>query len=96
MSDLSALGALNGYAQIGKPAAAALPQGKAPTAQAAAESFAQVFDHADEAVGQLAKGEGTAQAVVEAMAQAELALQAAVTIRDRVVEAYQEILRMPV
>ncbi|MBB4659643.1 flagellar hook-basal body complex protein FliE [Parvularcula dongshanensis] len=96
MSDLSALGALNGYAQIGKPAAPAKTQSAEPAAKQAAESFAQVFDQADEAVAQLAKGEGTAQAVVEAMAQAELALDAAVTIRDRVVEAYQEILRMPV
>ena len=35
-------------------------------------------------------------AVVMALAQTELAVQTAVTIRDRVVEAYQEILRMPV
>jgi flagellar hook-basal body complex protein FliE len=35
-------------------------------------------------------------ALVTALAQTELAVQAAVTIRDRVVEAYQEILRMPV
>lgn len=34
--------------------------------------------------------------VVEAMAAAELAIETAVTIRDKVVEAYQEILRMPV
>jgi len=35
-------------------------------------------------------------ALVEALAQTELAVEAAVTVRDRVVEAYQEILRMPV
>ena len=35
-------------------------------------------------------------ALVEALAQTELAVQTAVTVRDRVVEAYQEILRMPV
>lgn len=35
-------------------------------------------------------------ALVTALAQTELAVEAAVTIRDRVVEAYQEILRMPV
>lgn len=34
--------------------------------------------------------------LVTALAQTELAVEAAVTIRDRVVEAYQEILRMPV
>ncbi|MEM9317772.1 MAG: flagellar hook-basal body complex protein FliE [Pseudomonadota bacterium] len=35
-------------------------------------------------------------ALVTALAQTELAVETAVTIRDRVVEAYQEILRMPV
>jgi flagellar hook-basal body complex protein FliE len=34
--------------------------------------------------------------VVQALAQTELAVQTAVAIRDKVVEAYQEILRMPV
>ncbi len=34
--------------------------------------------------------------LVTALAQTELAVETAVTIRDRVVEAYQEILRMPV
>lgn len=35
-------------------------------------------------------------ALVQALAETELALEAAVTVRDRVVEAYQEILRMPI
>lgn len=35
-------------------------------------------------------------AMVEALANAELVLDAAVTIRNKVVEAYQELLRMPV
>jgi flagellar hook-basal body complex protein FliE len=36
------------------------------------------------------------QSVVEAVAKAELALQTASVVRDRVVQAYQDILRMPV
>lgn len=41
---------------------------------------------------------GTADphSVVEALAAAEMALETAVTVRDKVVEAYQEVLRMPV
>lgn len=35
-------------------------------------------------------------AMVDALAKAELALSSAVTIRDKVVEAYNELLRMPV
>ncbi|QBY02215.1 flagellar hook-basal body complex protein FliE [Rhodophyticola sp. CCM32] len=34
--------------------------------------------------------------LVTALAQTELAVQTAVTVRDKVVEAYQEILRMPI
>ncbi|MCV2875856.1 flagellar hook-basal body complex protein FliE [Rhodobacteraceae bacterium XHP0102] len=34
--------------------------------------------------------------LVMALAQTELAVETAVTVRNRVVEAYQEILRMPV
>lgn len=35
-------------------------------------------------------------ALVQALAQTELAVEAVVTVRNKVVEAYQEILRMPV
>ncbi len=41
-------------------------------------------------------GKADPQAVVEALAATEIAVQTAVTVRDKVVEAYQEILRMPV
>ena len=41
-------------------------------------------------------GSADPHSVVEALAQAELAVQTAVTVRDKVVEAYQELIRMPV
>jgi len=41
-------------------------------------------------------GKADPHAIVEALAAAELALETAVTVRDKAVEAYQEILRMPV
>lgn len=54
----------------------------------------------------LAEGEETAKAamignadphsLVTALAQTELVVETAVTVRNKVVEAYQEILRMPV
>lgn len=69
------------------------------------ESFAAA-KAAKEMVSTIAKSESTAAAfmtgnadphsVVEAMASAELAVETAVTIRNRVVEAYQELLRMPI
>ena len=41
-------------------------------------------------------GAGNLTDVVTAVSQAELALQSAVTIRDRVVQAYQDVMRMPI
>ena len=41
-------------------------------------------------------GKADAHSVVEALASTELAVETAVTVRNKVVEAYQEILRMPV
>jgi flagellar hook-basal body complex protein FliE len=41
-------------------------------------------------------GQGNITDVVTAVQKAELALQSAVTIRDKVVSAYQEIMRMTI
>ena len=41
-------------------------------------------------------GGGNLTEVVTAVSRAELALQSAVTIRDRVVQAYQDVMRMPI
>ncbi|MEL6316604.1 MAG: flagellar hook-basal body complex protein FliE [Pseudomonadota bacterium] len=41
-------------------------------------------------------GRADPHSVVEALAEAEMALNLAVNVRNRVVEAYQEILRMPI
>jgi flagellar hook-basal body complex protein FliE len=41
-------------------------------------------------------GRADPQSVVQALVATELAVETAVTVRDKVVEAYNEILRMPV
>jgi flagellar hook-basal body complex protein FliE len=41
-------------------------------------------------------GKASLQEVVEAVATAELSLQRVTAVRDRVISAYQEIMRMPV
>ena len=43
-----------------------------------------------------AAGRANATDVVTALAEAEAALTTVVTVRDRVIQAYQEILRMPI
>ncbi len=85
--------------------AAARPATQTP--DKAAEGLSGAFgDLAGDLVNTLQSGEDTAKAVmtggadphalVEALAATELAVETAVTVRDKVVEAYQEILRMPV
>ena len=41
-------------------------------------------------------GKASVQEVVEALGAAEFSLQKVTTIRDRVISAYQEIIRMPI
>lgn len=61
-----------------------------------AGDFVSAMSEAEETVAAGLTGRADPQAVVEALAATEIAVQAAVAVRDRVVEAYQEILRMPV
>ncbi|MDS9466313.1 flagellar hook-basal body complex protein FliE [Paracoccus sp. MBLB3053] len=62
----------------------------------AASEFASVMDQVDIASTGAMTGATDTHQLVQSIAQAEIALEAAVAIRDKVVEAYQEILRMPV
>lgn len=62
----------------------------------AAEAFARVLETSETAARQSMNGGADPHALVEALANTQLAVETAVTVRDRVVEAYQEILRMPV
>ena len=63
--------------------------------QALSEMRATV-ERGERAAVEAMSGEGDLQTVVEALSATEMALETAVVVRDRVVEAYQEILRMPV
>ena len=72
---------------------------KADDKSVAAEGFKNFKDaiqNAEETAMKTAVSGADPHAMVEALAQAELVLDAAVTVRDKVVEAYQELLRMPV
>ena len=59
-------------------------------------NFKQAIEQAEKTAIDTAVTGADPHAMVEALANAELMLDAAVTIRDKVVEAYQELLRMPV
>ena len=78
-----------------------------PPEQTAGENFAQVMKSlgesaleagakADQMSMAAIDGSANVAEVVTAVANAELALQTVVAVRDQVVQAYQEILRMPI
>jgi len=94
--------ALNAYAKTA--ATGALP---GMAARDAGPSFAKfVKDAAASGIEQMHKSEQVSAAavvgkadlteVITAVTNAELTLQTATTVRDKVVQAYQEILRMPI
>ncbi|MBB1490789.1 MULTISPECIES: flagellar hook-basal body complex protein FliE [unclassified Paracoccus (in: a-proteobacteria)] len=83
------------YAEA-RAAAAPSATGAAPAMTAAARDFAAVMEAADTTAIGAMQGRSDTQALVQSIAQAQVALETAVAIRDKVVEAYQEILRMPV
>ncbi|MEL6467429.1 MAG: flagellar hook-basal body complex protein FliE [Pseudomonadota bacterium] len=61
-----------------------------------AMDFAETLAHGEATAKQAMVGDADPHALVQALAQTELAVETAVTVRNKVVEAYQEILRMPV
>ena len=92
MNELSSVTAAGGYA--------AARDATRPTAEAGlasvAEGFAAVVQQGEKAAVAAMTGGGDSQAMVEALARTQLAVEGVTAIRDRVIEAYQEILRMPV
>lgn len=86
--------AADGYAAT---RAVAAPQpGTGQGLSAGLSDFASTLAAGEEAAMAAMTGAGDPHILVQALAQTELAVETAVTIRNKVVEAYQEILRMPV
>lgn len=79
-----------------EPREAAAGPSAGETFRAVAEDFMSTLRTGEETVQAGLAGRADPQAVVEAMAATELAVQTAVAVREKVVQAYQEILRMPV
>lgn len=61
-----------------------------------AKSFAETLAAGEETARAAMTGNADPHALVQALAQSQLAVETVATVRDKVVEAYQEILRMPV
>ncbi len=80
-----------------RPATAAKPEpGGTGGLAGAASNFAATLQAGENTAKAAMTGGADPHALVQALAQTELAVETAVTVRNKVVEAYQEILRMPV
>ena len=66
------------------------------TLQRALQGAVDTFHAADAKATKALTGGGNLTDVVTALSRAELTLQTATTIRDRVVQAYQDIMKMPI
>lgn len=62
----------------------------------AVEEFTDRIDKGEATARSALTGGADPHALVEALASSQLAVETVATVRDRVVEAYQEILRMPI
>lgn len=91
-----ALNAANAYSAA-RSAVAPDPQSSttAKLGQAAEEFAAQMAQVDQASTGAMTGQVGTHQ-LVQTIADAQMAMETVVAIRDKVVEAYQEVLRMPV
>jgi flagellar hook-basal body complex protein FliE len=59
-------------------------------------SFADTLAQGEHTARAAMTGNADPHALVQALASSQLAVETVATVRDKVVEAYQEILRMPV
>lgn len=62
----------------------------------AAEAFSQQVQKVDQVATAAMTGTGETHHLVQTIAETKLAVETVTAIRDKVVEAYQEVLRMPV
>ena len=89
-------------ANMSAPSAAAAATGGGETASfgealsRAVQNAVSTSREAEAASARGLMGEGSVTDLVVAVGRAELTLQTAVAVRDRVVAAYQEVMRMPI
>lgn len=105
----SPISAANAYASIGRLGAGTDPSGLAPSSGSAADGpdFSSILKdvmHAVSAAGakadaqtqSVAMGKANMVDVVTAVAESETAIATLVSVRDKVIAAYQDILKMPI
>lgn len=91
--------AVNAYANATRMAQGAAPKGGADFGELlkkAAGDFVGTLDKGEQTSMQAVTGKADLTAVTEAVTNAETALQTVVAVRDRVIAAYQDIIKMPI
>ena len=78
------------------PSADRQSAGAGDTVAAAVKGFADTVRAGEDTALRALAGDADPHSLVQALAETQLAVETAVTLRDKVVEAYQEIIRMPV
>jgi flagellar hook-basal body complex protein FliE len=93
----AAIQGLSGPAQAKKPAVTGAAGGEfGSLLQGAVDAFAQSGKKAEAQALAVATGKADVVDVVTAVAESEAALETLVAVRDRVIAAYEEIMRMPI
>ncbi|MEQ6203030.1 flagellar hook-basal body complex protein FliE [Sulfitobacter sp. HNIBRBA2951] len=95
--ELKSLSAIQNYTSA-KPATTPVEgeEGAGAALRNIAGDFAATLARSEQVAQSTMMGDADPHALVQALAQTELAVETAVSVRNKVVEAYQEILRMPV
>ena len=88
--------AAEAYARTARQASGVGAADFGSTVQKALEQAVQTGHTADDQAMKAISGGGNLTEVVAALSHAELTLQTATVIRDRVVQAYQDIIKMPI
>ena len=91
-------GAANAYARIqnGALEGAGDKGGFGDVMSRALQGVVSSVHQADAQAVRAISGEGNLTEVATAVTRAELALQTAISVRDKVVQAYQDVMRMPI
>ena len=103
--NINSMSAANAYKSASQLVQKQVPQTKATDQQApdfgqmvkaAVDSVASTGKVADSQALAVAQGQSDMLSVVTAVAETEVALETLVSVRDRVISAYEEIMRMPI
>src|ERR1700761_5165553 len=88
--------AVDAYARTDRGDAGAAQSDFGATLQRAMQGAVDSLHTADTKATEALTGSGNLTDVVTALSRAELTLQPATAVRDRVVQAYQDIMKMPI